>query len=91
MKPLTAPDYPDNVHPDMPLRFPALDATRSPAIKTPAMARAELRKRGITITKWARDNNFPRAVVGDLLLGRVAGNYGKAHEAAVKLGLKEAV
>jgi gp16 family phage-associated protein len=44
--------------------------------------------RGLTVTDWAKDNGFPRAVVYAALAGRTRGFRGQAHAAAVALGLK---
>lgn len=53
-------------------------------------AKAALRRQGKTITQFAEEKQLPYGIVRDVLAGRIAGNYGKAHEAAVALGLKEA-
>jgi gp16 family phage-associated protein len=56
---------------------------------TPQEARAQLRRRGETISGWAVAHNFTPRLVYDVLNGRLAGNYGKAHRAAVLLGVKD--
>jgi gp16 family phage-associated protein len=43
---------------------------------------------GQTVTQWAQDHGFPASVVYALLSGRTRGRRGKAHRAAVALGLK---
>lgn len=58
-------------------------------MKTPTEARAALRRRGIPISRWARDNGVPRAVAYGVLSGKLVGTYGHAHRAAVILGLKD--
>lgn len=55
---------------------------------TPQEAREELRRRGESITGWARKHGFRPRLVFDVINGRLAGNYGKSHRAAVLLGLK---
>ncbi len=50
--------------------------------------RNRLRCRGQTVSGWARDNGFTPRLVFDVLDGRLKGNYGKAHRAAVMLGVK---
>jgi gp16 family phage-associated protein len=52
-------------------------------------ARESFRARGISITDWCRDQGLDRADVYALLNGKSKGTRGKAHVAAVKLGLKE--
>ncbi|MBI1175672.1 MAG: DNA-binding protein [Sideroxydans sp.] len=46
------------------------------------------RQQGITVTQWARDNGYTRNEVYRVLNGQAKAYYGKAHEIAVKLGLK---
>ncbi len=57
---------------------------------TPEEFKKNLRHKGITISQWARDNGFPPQRVSRVLNGFDKGHYGKAHEIAVKLGLKSA-
>lgn len=52
-------------------------------------ARNQLRRRGQTVSNWAAENGFTPRLVFDVLTGRLKGNYGKAHRAAVLLGVKE--
>lgn len=52
-------------------------------------ARRELDEAGISVSEWARANNFSRATVVDVLLGRRAGHHGEAHRVALALGLKQ--
>lgn len=46
------------------------------------------RQQGKTFTAWAKENGYTRNEVYRVLNGQSKGNYGKAHEIAVKLGLK---
>jgi len=55
---------------------------------TPLDAREQLRRRGESISGWASKHGFRPRLVFDVLNGRLKGNYGKAHRAAVLLGLK---
>ncbi|GBL46236.1 phage DNA-binding protein [Sulfuriferula multivorans] len=51
-------------------------------------AKQRIRAQGITITEWACREGYPRVDVYRVLNGQYKGHYGKAHEIAVKLGLK---
>lgn len=55
---------------------------------TPEQVKKNLQREGITITTWAHENNFNRNLVYQVLNGRCKANFGKAHEIAVRLGLK---
>lgn len=59
-----------------------------PDKKQLALVRAQFDEAGVTITGWAKANNFARMTVVDVLLGRRAGHHGEAHRVAVALGLK---
>lgn len=50
--------------------------------------REQFRQRGETITEWALKNGFKRNEVYRVLNGQSKAYYGRAHEIAVKLGLK---
>jgi len=60
------------------------------------MAQARTRKQvrywfevsGVSVSDWARDQGLPVSVVYALLAGRTRGRRGKAHRAAVALGMK---
>lgn len=58
--------------------------------KTPDQIRSGFKQRGIPISQWARENGYPINKVYRVLSGIEKGYYGKAHEIAVKLGLKTA-
>ncbi len=47
-------------------------------------------QRGITFTDWAAANGYTRNEVYRVLNGQSKAHYGKAHEIAVKLGMKPA-
>lgn len=59
-------------------------------MKTPEQVKADFIARGITISQWARDQGYTPREVSLVLNGQVKGLYGKGHDIAVKLGLKEA-
>ena len=59
-------------------------------IKTRTEVREGFKRAGITIRQWASDNKFNERIVYAVISGENKGNYGKAHEVAVSLGLKEA-
>lgn len=48
------------------------------------------RERGETFTEWAKKHGYRRNEVYRVLNGAAKGHYGKAHEIAVRLGLKPA-
>ncbi|SUA58044.1 DNA-binding protein [Oligella urethralis] len=58
-------------------------------MKTPDQAKQALRAKGVTITEFARKNNFPAHAVYKVLNGQYKAHYGQAHEIAVALGLKK--
>lgn len=55
---------------------------------TPTKIKSELRKQGKTITQWANEHGYARNSVYRVLNGVDKAHYGRAHEIAVKLGLK---
>ena len=55
---------------------------------TPDQVKKSFRLRGQTFSDWARNNGYPPNKVLRVLNGFDKGHYGKAHEIAVKLGLK---
>lgn len=84
MNPARLPDFtlPENCHPDM--------WVPSPFVKTPIEIRADLYRNGQTLSGLCRKLGIKYSTAMALLCGTVKGESGKAHEAAVKLGLKEA-
>lgn len=52
--------------------------------------KAQLRAQGKTITEWAAEHDYPRWAVYRVLNGQEKAHYGRAHEIAVKLGMKSA-
>lgn len=63
--------------------------TPLPYPQTPASASVWFRTHGICKSRWARHFGLARFDVTDLLRpGKLKGNRGRAHRAAVALGLK---
>jgi len=50
--------------------------------------KANLRRQGKTISQWAEEHGYSRNSVYRVLNGIDKAHYGRAHEIAVKLGLK---
>ncbi len=61
---------------------------RLPYPQTPETAHAWIRAHGICVAEMARTHGVPRAILVDLLRGRIRGYRGQAHQGAVLLGLK---
>lgn len=59
-------------------------------IKKAERIKQSFRNRGLTFTQWARDNDCSPHAVYRVLNGFDKANYGKAHDIAVKLGMKTA-
>ncbi len=62
-------------------------ATHSKAL-TANQVKERFRQAGKTISEWATENGYTRNEVYRVLNGQAKANYGKAHDIAVKLGLK---
>ncbi|OIR16789.1 hypothetical protein GALL_26090 [mine drainage metagenome] len=60
-------------------------------MNTPQQVLKAMRRRGETITDWAKKNGFPRQQVANVLYGRAKGHWGASHVIAVKLGIKDGV
>lgn len=58
-------------------------------ILTREQVKAGFRRRGETVSGWARDHGYKPQKVLRVLNGFEKGHYGTAHEIAVKLGLKD--
>lgn len=59
--------------------------------KTPTQVKAEFEARGIPVSQWADENGYPRDYVYRVLNGYSACKRGRAHEIAVKLGIKSGI
>lgn len=57
-------------------------------MNTPEQVRQRFRQQGKTLSEWARENGYEPIAVYRVMGGINKGNYGRAHEIAVKLGLK---
>ncbi len=57
---------------------------------TPAQIKAKFRREGRTFSQLAAERGWPRNAVYRVLNGQDKANYGRAHEIAVVLGLKDA-
>lgn len=55
---------------------------------TAEQIKARFKREGKTFTQWANENGYSRHAVYRVLNGFDKANYGKAHDIAVKLGLK---
>lgn len=62
-------------------------ATHAKAL-TAEQVKENFRRSGKTITEWAAENGYTRNEVYRVLNGQAKAHYGKAHDIAVKLGLK---
>ena len=58
---------------------------------TPEQLKTKFRREGRTFSGWARENGYKPYEVYLILNGQRKGLYGRGHEIAVALGLKEAV
>lgn len=61
---------------------------RSPPVKKPVQVKAEFNRIGKPVTAWAREHGYTPSLVYKILNGDVPCNYGKSHEIAVLLGMK---
>lgn len=52
--------------------------------------KAQLRRQGKTIRAWAEEHDFPARAVYRVLNGLDKANFGRAHDIAVKAGIKRA-
>jgi gp16 family phage-associated protein len=62
--------------------------TRVPYPQTAETAHAWIRANGVNVAELARVHKVPRPILVDVLRGRLHGYRGKAHRAAIVLGLK---
>lgn len=54
-------------------------------------AKRKLRQKGLTVRQFADTHGFPYYMVSRVINGVYKGNFGKAHEIAVALGMKEKI
>lgn len=62
-------------------------ATHAKAL-TSCQVKDKFRQTGKTFTEWALEHGYSRNEVYRVLNGQAKAHYGKAHDIAVKLGLK---
>lgn len=55
---------------------------------TVQMFKRRLRSQGKTIRQWSEENNFPAEAVYRVLNGVDKANFGRAHDIAVRAGIK---
>lgn len=67
---------------------PTITGVPSMLLRTPAEARAELQRQGVSITQWAIANKFSPNLVFEVLGGRKKCIRGQAHDIAIRLGIK---
>lgn len=58
-------------------------------LRTTDEARAELKRKGISISKWAAAHGFTTNLVYEVLGGDRPCSFGQSHQIAVALGIKE--
>lgn len=56
--------------------------------KTPEQVKKELRSKGIPVSAWATKHGYTPQEVYKVLNGQAKGNFGKAHDIAIALGIK---
>ena len=61
---------------------------RTTPLRTAEQAREWLRSNGLSASQFARDKGLSLDAVKEVLNGRSKANFGKAHAAAVALGMK---
>ena len=64
--------------------------SRPTKVYTPEQVKQRLQMQGITTTQWAAAHGYTRNEVYRVLNGQHKAKYGKAHDIAVKLGMKPA-
>ncbi|MBJ8477193.1 DNA-binding protein [Acinetobacter bereziniae] len=57
--------------------------------KTVTQVKQELNATGKPVSTWAKERGFTPQEVYKVLNGQVKGNFGRAHQIAVALGLKQ--
>lgn len=61
---------------------------KSNHIKTPEQVKEEFKRRGISVSSWAKQHGFKREYVHSILRGDYQCNIGTGHKIAVLLGMK---
>jgi gp16 family phage-associated protein len=70
------------------LDFISINSKERNFIMTAEHVKQAFKNRGVTFTDWAKENGYELGAVYRVLNGQAKCHYGKAHEIAVKLGLK---
>lgn len=60
-------------------------------LRTPEQVRIDFIRRGVNVSKWAREHGVSRQAVFDVINGKTKGKRGGAHKAAVLLGIKDGI
>ena len=60
-------------------------------LKTPEQVKADFKRSGISIARWAAMNGLTEGTVYSVLKGKTIGLRGNCHRAAVLLGIKDGV
>ncbi len=60
-------------------------------LKSPEEVRTDFDRRGVNVSKWARNHGLTRQAVFDVISGKTKGKRGDSHKAAVLLGIKDGV
>lgn len=77
-----------HMKPDSAAAVPSAKALVLPYPQTPQTAREWVRAHGVSLAELARMHQVPRHTLSDALRGRLRGDRGHAHRAAVVLGMK---
>ncbi|MFC5472554.1 DNA-binding protein [Paraherbaspirillum soli] len=56
---------------------------------TGEQVKRKLRQQGTTMRQWAHEHGFNYILVSRIIRGVQKGNFGKGHQVAVALGMKE--
>jgi len=62
---------------------------KTQTLRTAQDVRVEFRRKGRSITSWAKANGFSPATVSQVLSGKNAATLGTGHRIAVMMGIKD--
>lgn len=65
------------------------DAERAERVRRAASAKAELLRKGVSISEWATSNGYSVPIVFEVLSGKRKCIRGQSHRIAVALGIKD--
>ena len=60
-------------------------------LKSPQEAKRWLQAQGLSVAEFSREHDLDQATTYQVLAGRKKGLRGKAHKAAIALGIKEGI